>query len=153
MRYCGFICSCSCGVVWVPNLPFKEFEQIATRFPNSISTSITSKVPDGFNIKIWHWANRFSSNWYWWTSMLSRQVFNSYQQTLYYCFVTREASWIWIPSCNNYWWWEVIYQCVDFARQYGLDVKDMLRRIVVSRAFTVYQLVALITKELSMPIT
>jgi hypothetical protein len=41
-----------------------------------------------------------------------------------------------------------IYQCVSFARQYGLEVKDMLRRIVVSRAFTVYQLVALITKEL-----
>ena len=36
----------------------------------------------------------------------------------------------------------------DFARQYGLDVKDMLRRIVVSRAFTVYQLVTLITNEL-----
>jgi len=41
-----------------------------------------------------------------------------------------------------------IYQCVNFARQYGLDIKDMLRRIVVSRAFTIYQLVALITKEL-----
>jgi len=40
-----------------------------------------------------------------------------------------------------------IYQCVNFARQYGLDIKDMLRRIVLSRAFTVYQL-ALITKEL-----
>src|SRR5215467_2525717 len=41
-----------------------------------------------------------------------------------------------------------IYQCVNFSRHYGLDIKDMLRRIVVSRAFTVYQLVALITKEL-----
>ena len=41
-----------------------------------------------------------------------------------------------------------IYQCVDFARQYGLDIKDMLRRIVVSRAFTIYQLVDLITNEL-----
>ncbi|HYV52020.1 MAG TPA: hypothetical protein VE971_01890 [Candidatus Eisenbacteria bacterium] len=29
-----------------------------------------------------------------------------------------------------------------------LDIKDILSRIVVSRAFTVYQLVALITKEL-----
>jgi len=42
-----------------------------------------------------------------------------------------------------------IYQCVNFGLQYGLDIKDMLRRIVVSRAFTVYQLVALITNELS----
>src|SRR5215469_10173596 len=41
-----------------------------------------------------------------------------------------------------------IYQCVNFAHQYGLDIKDTLRRIVVSRAFTVYQLVALITNEL-----
>jgi len=41
-----------------------------------------------------------------------------------------------------------IYQCVNFARQYGLDIKDMLRRIVVSRAFTIYQLVNLITNEL-----
>jgi hypothetical protein len=41
-----------------------------------------------------------------------------------------------------------IYQCVNFARQYGLDIKDMLRRIVVSRAFTIYQLVGLITNEL-----
>src|SRR5215469_5752373 len=41
-----------------------------------------------------------------------------------------------------------IYQCVNFARQYGLDIEDMLRRIVVSRAFTVYQLVDLITNEL-----
>jgi hypothetical protein len=41
-----------------------------------------------------------------------------------------------------------IYQCVNFARQYGLDIKDILRRIVVSRAFTIYQLVNLITNEL-----
>src|SRR5215831_7740025 len=41
-----------------------------------------------------------------------------------------------------------IYQCVNFARQYGLDIKDILRKIVVSRAFTIYQLVALITNEL-----
>jgi hypothetical protein len=41
-----------------------------------------------------------------------------------------------------------IYQCVTFARQYGLDIKDILRRIVVSRAFTIYQLVGLITNEL-----
>src|SRR5215469_6229749 len=41
-----------------------------------------------------------------------------------------------------------IYQSVNFACQYGLDIKDTLRRIVVSRAFTVYQLVALITNEL-----
>ena len=40
-----------------------------------------------------------------------------------------------------------IYQCVNIARQYGLD-EDMLRRIVVSRAFTIYQLVDLITNEL-----
>jgi DNA-directed RNA polymerase subunit RPC12/RpoP len=41
-----------------------------------------------------------------------------------------------------------IYECVNFARQYGLDIKDILRRIVVSRAFTIYQLVGLIINEL-----
>ena len=38
-------------------------------------------------------------------------------------------------------WKTDIYHCVNFARQYGLDIKDMLRRIV-------YQLVNLITSEL-----
>jgi hypothetical protein len=41
-----------------------------------------------------------------------------------------------------------IYQCVNFARQYGLDIENILRRIIVSRAFTIYQLVGLITNEL-----
>src|SRR5215831_1883387 len=87
--------------------------------------------------------------------MLSRRVFFcSCRQTLYYCFVTREIWWIRISSYNNP---HIIidagnqsdiYRCVNFARQYGLDIKDTLRRIVVSRAFTIYQLVTLITKEL-----
>jgi hypothetical protein len=29
-----------------------------------------------------------------------------------------------------------IYQCVNFAHQHGLDVKDILKRVVVSRPFT-----------------
>ena len=33
-----------------------------------------------------------------------------------------------------------IYQCVYFARQYGLDIKKVLRNIMVTRAFTIYQL-------------
>ena len=33
-----------------------------------------------------------------------------------------------------------IYSSVNLARQYGLDLKDMLKRIVVSRPFTIYQL-------------
>jgi hypothetical protein len=41
-----------------------------------------------------------------------------------------------------------IYNCVNFARQYGLDLKDMLKRIVVSRPFTIYQLANLVTCEL-----
>jgi len=40
------------------------------------------------------------------------------------------------------------YQFTEFIRQYGLDIKETLQRIVVSRAFTVYQLTNLIIKEL-----
>jgi hypothetical protein len=41
-----------------------------------------------------------------------------------------------------------IYSSVNFARQYGLDLKDTLKRIVVSRPFTIYQLANLVTCEL-----
>jgi DNA-directed RNA polymerase subunit RPC12/RpoP len=37
-----------------------------------------------------------------------------------------------------------VYQLVDFARQYGLEIKKVLQRIVVSRVFTIYQLAHLI---------
>ena len=40
------------------------------------------------------------------------------------------------------------YRCVNFARQYGLDKKKVLQSIVVSRAFTIYQLADLIIYEL-----
>ena len=40
------------------------------------------------------------------------------------------------------------YQFVESIRQYGLDVKETLQRIVVSRAFTVHQLANLIINEL-----
>ena len=75
-------------------------------------------------------------------------MFDSCRQTLYYCFATRKTWWIRISSCIDGGNQSDIYQCVNFARQYGLDIKDTLRRIVVSRAFTIYQLVALITNEL-----
>jgi ribosomal protein S27E len=45
-------------------------------------------------------------------------------------------------NCTN------IYQSVDFARQYGLEVKKVLQNIVVSRVFTIYQLPDLIIHEL-----
>jgi hypothetical protein len=41
-----------------------------------------------------------------------------------------------------------VYQVVDFARQYGLEVKKVLQSIVVSRVFTIYQLAHLIIFEL-----
>jgi DNA-directed RNA polymerase subunit RPC12/RpoP len=46
-------------------------------------------------------------------------------------------------NCTN------VYQLVDFARQYGLEVKKVLQSIVVSRVFTIYQLSDLITHELA----
>lgn len=41
-----------------------------------------------------------------------------------------------------------VYRCVNFARQFGLDTKKVLRGIVVSRAFTIHQLAALVAHEL-----
>ncbi len=41
------------------------------------------------------------------------------------------------------------YLGINFARQYGLDIKNTLSKIISSRAFTVYQLENLITNELS----
>jgi hypothetical protein len=40
------------------------------------------------------------------------------------------------------------YQFIEFIRQYGLDIKETLQRIVVSRAFTIHQLANLIINEL-----
>jgi hypothetical protein len=45
-------------------------------------------------------------------------------------------------NCTN------VYQFVDFARQYGLEVQKVLQSIVVSRVFTIYQLAHLIIYEL-----
>ncbi len=42
-----------------------------------------------------------------------------------------------------------VYQCMNFARQYGLNIKNILQRIIVSRAFTIYQLANLIIYELA----
>ena len=41
-----------------------------------------------------------------------------------------------------------IYQCVNFARQYGLNIKKTLQSIVVSRSFTMYQLANTIINDL-----
>ncbi|MCI0564564.1 MAG: hypothetical protein MN733_39355 [Nitrososphaera sp.] len=41
-----------------------------------------------------------------------------------------------------------IYQCVSFARQFGLEVQNVLKGIIVSRAFTIYQLAGVIAYEL-----
>jgi hypothetical protein len=45
-------------------------------------------------------------------------------------------------NCSN------VYQLVDFVRQYGLDIKNVLRGIVVSRVFTIYQLADLLIHKL-----
>ena len=45
-------------------------------------------------------------------------------------------------NCSN------IYQFVDFARQYGLEIKNVLRGIVGSRVFTIYHLTYLVIHKL-----
>ena len=49
-----------------------------------------------------------------------------------------------IDGANN----SDLYQCVDFAQQYGLDAKKILSGIISCRTFTVYQLANLIVHEL-----
>jgi Rad51 len=41
-----------------------------------------------------------------------------------------------------------VYQVVNFARQYGLDINQVLQNMVVSRVFTIYQLAHLINYQL-----
>ena len=41
-----------------------------------------------------------------------------------------------------------VYQIVNFARQYGLEIKKVLQNIVVSRVFAIYQLARLISYDL-----
>jgi hypothetical protein len=45
-------------------------------------------------------------------------------------------------NCTN------LYQCVSFARQYGMEVRSVLKSIVVSRVFTIYQLAGLVVRRL-----
>jgi hypothetical protein len=42
-----------------------------------------------------------------------------------------------------------IYQCVNFARQYGLDIQKVLDSIIVSRPFTIHQLAGLVSNHLN----
>jgi hypothetical protein len=55
-----------------------------------------------------------------------------------------ESSVLFIDTNNN----SDVYQCVNFARQYGLDTAKVLGSIIVSRAFTIYQLARLLVHEL-----
>jgi hypothetical protein len=41
-----------------------------------------------------------------------------------------------------------VYRCASIARQLGLEIQKVLRGIVVSRAFTIHQLAALVAHEL-----
>ena len=41
-----------------------------------------------------------------------------------------------------------LYQCVDYAQRYGLDIKKTLKGIISSRAFSVYQIANTIIDEL-----
>jgi hypothetical protein len=43
---------------------------------------------------------------------------------------------------------DVFYKCVNFTRQYGLNIKKVLQSIMMTRAFTIYQLADLLIYEL-----
>ena len=40
-----------------------------------------------------------------------------------------------------------VYQCVNFARQYRLNITKVLQSIIISRSFTIYQLASIIINE------
>jgi archaellum biogenesis ATPase FlaH len=42
-----------------------------------------------------------------------------------------------------------VYQFIDFMKQYGLNIKKNLKRIMISRVFTVYQLTHYLKYELT----
>ena len=42
-----------------------------------------------------------------------------------------------------------VYQFVDFMKQYGLNIKETLRQIMISRAFSAYQVTHFLKYELS----
>ena len=45
-----------------------------------------------------------------------------------------------------------IYQTVNFARQYGLDIQKVLDSVIVSRPFTIHQLAGLIINDLELAV-
>ncbi|MGI0040291.1 MAG: hypothetical protein ACREAO_10760 [Nitrososphaera sp.] len=56
-----------------------------------------------------------------------------------------ESPVVFIDAGNN----SDVYQCVNFARQYGLDIGRVLDGIIVSRVFTIHQLTELIARDLT----
>lgn len=42
-----------------------------------------------------------------------------------------------------------LYLTVNFARQYGIDISTLLANVIISRPFTVYQLVDLIVHQIT----
>jgi hypothetical protein len=52
---------------------------------------------------------------------------------------------IFLDAGNNS---DVFYKCVNFTRQYGLNIKKVLQSIMMTRAFTIYQLADLLIYEL-----
>jgi len=55
-----------------------------------------------------------------------------------------ESSVLFIDAGNN----SDVYQCVSFARQYGIAINRILDGIIVSRLFTIHQLAHLVVHEL-----
>jgi hypothetical protein len=74
--------------------------------------------------------------------MLTKIVVNSLMPKKYGGFKNSRVFILDAGNCTD------VYQFVNFMKQYGLNIKKTLRKIMISRAFTVYQLTHFLKYEL-----
>lgn len=98
---------------------------------SSNSLCITSSLKDG------SWQQRHVND-----TLLTRLCIRALMSKRHGGFGSPSVIFIDAGNCSD------IYQCVNFARQYGLDIQKVMDSIMVSRPFTIYQLAGLLLYEL-----
>jgi Rad51 len=89
-------------------------------------------------------SSRKSRDGGWWhaNTLITRLCVRALMSRRYGGFGSPSVIFIDAGNCSD------IYQCVNFARQYGLDIQKVLDSIIVSRPFTIHQLAGLLIYEL-----
>jgi hypothetical protein len=98
---------------------------------SSNSLCITSSLKDG------SWQQRHVND-----TLLTRLCIRALMSKRHGGFGSPSVIFIDAGNCSD------IYQCVNFARQYGLDIQKVMESIMVSRPFNVHQLAGLLIDEL-----